>query len=375
MSTASNSRFNGVFELGGERHPGHDVAFGQHLAGRHPPLVIGPAGDVGREERHLAERLQPPLLLLVDRFVLEGPQGAGDPFDGLAGTAVDRLGEAVRPEDGLDQRQDLEVVVPEDGRQFGTGVVARGGAGEEVVEAPGDEWGAGVAVAHRVDDHLRGPTFSPAEERQRPRVVRFRIERDLARLVVDAPTRQASGGDPHVVLGVVPGAECHELHQLSAVVLVGCVASGIDAVEPVEHGAADGHVLGQLPEVAQRVAPEDVVLAPHEVGGGPIDARCEVVVPEPRQSLVEPRLGGEQPLDPPLGQAVVLLAGQLTVDVVVAERPSVVVEQGIDQRIRAGVNPFVDLTRIGSEGGATKEMSDRLRARHHAANRRSTCMR
>ena len=133
------------------------------------------------------------------------------------------------------------------------------------------------------------PVVAPSGERQRGRVdVGLRVH---LRLLPQAERRRLEGG-------VVPQAE--ELHQLARVVLVRRPPVGVGAVQPEEHRRVVGQPGHQVEEVADRVRPQELVLAEH-VARVPDAAvrRREVVVQVERHPLLELVVRPHHPVEPP----------------------------------------------------------------------------
>ena len=125
---------------------------------------------------------------------------------------------------------------------------------------------------------------------------------DHARRSGFAPARQGLCRRPHVRLGEVAGAHREELHQLSGVVLIGGLPGRRPEVEVAEHPGVDGHLVEEVPEIAQRVVAPGLVLPIDE---GVLEADLavvagEVAVPEERHPLCERGRAGEHLVDPPL---------------------------------------------------------------------------
>ena len=92
-----------------------------------------------------------------------------------------------------------------------------------------------------------------------------------------------------VILGVVATAERKELHDLSAEVFVESINRVLGPVEVDEHGRIHRHRMEQIGETPCGMFPYCQMLLVHEIGNSDLaDVRCEVVVPEPHQALLQP---------------------------------------------------------------------------------------
>ncbi len=134
-------------------------------------------------------------------------------------------------------------------------------------------------------------------------VVLTSAEHEFTGLRIDAPAGKGARRLFDVLLGVVPFPQREELHHLAREVLVRlCLAIG-GAVEIDDHRRVSRDCVEQRPEAAQRMLPQEAVLAIHELrrahlllGGD------EVVVPEQRHPLGERRGCDAHLLDPPAFQ-------------------------------------------------------------------------
>ncbi len=104
-----------------------------------------------------------------------------------------------------------------------------------------------------------------------------------------------------VLLGIaVLRAEGEQLHQLARVVLVRRAPAVLRAVQPEEHRRVRGDVQQQLPEVPERVAAEQRVLAEHQLlRADPVERGGEPVVPDERHALDERPARARHSVEPP----------------------------------------------------------------------------
>ena len=132
--------------------------------------------------------------------------------------------------------------------------------------------------------------------RLRPGVVELAVVAEVVRPAALGPVGAEAGQRArhlaHVALGVAAaGAEAEQLLQLARVVLVDVPAAVGGAVEPQQHRRVARDVERELLERAERVAPQQGVLAEHQGLRRPARlAGREPVVPDERHALDQRRL-------------------------------------------------------------------------------------
>ena len=154
-----------------------------------------------------------------------------------------------------------------------------------------------------VDDVLALPPSRLAEEPLLTAVVVVDVEEEVARRVVEGPTRKGAGRLPHIVFGVVADAHREALHELTGKVLVGVGLVVGAGVEPDQHRRVLRDCLGERVERARAQRSEELVLAVHEVGISDLLVRGrELLVQKQDELFPKRRVADDHPIDPPGGK-------------------------------------------------------------------------
>ncbi len=185
-----------------------------------------------------------------------------------------------------------------------------------------------------------------AEDPLHARVVALAVEAEPDRAEGVAPVVAPAGERPGLLADVVlvvaaVGAEREELHHLARVVLVRGVARVIGAVQPEQHRGVACDLSEERRERAERVAPEQTVLAKHQPSRTDSLARGgEPVVPHERHPLDQRPARPHHPVQPP--QLVVpprVVGSERATLVVVRARTAQPLAGGMRQRADGAVEP------------------------------------
>ena len=206
-------------------------------------------------------------------------------------------------QDGLEKVLHVEVLLVVAGELGDDRILGRHRKGQPAPEPGNHPLRRGGRVRGDADDVLALPPSRLAEEPLLTAVVVVDVEEEVARRVVEGPTRKGAGRLPHIVFGVVADAHREALHELTGKVLVGVGLVVGAGVEPDQHRRVLRDCLGERVERARAQRSEELVLAVHEVGISDLLVRGrELLVQKQDELFPKRRVADDHPIDPPGGK-------------------------------------------------------------------------
>ena len=268
-----------------------------------PGIAAGPSFHVGRRKKPLAE-----LVGGEDERndfpgpEVELPQGSDHELDRRLDEyrPVARVVKRVGHQEGPHRHANVVTRFPEGTADLRDLRRLRGGRDELAPELCRHEIGRPGLRKQDLQDRVSVEISGLPEHGLRAVVVRAGPIAEFPAPGIDAPAGEGTRRFLHVLLAILPLAQREELHQLAREILVGTAFPVGRAVEIDHHRRIARHGTQKLAKVAQRVAPEQLVLPVHQLRRPHLlEARDEMVVPEERHLFRQGRRRREHLGKPP----------------------------------------------------------------------------